>query len=271
LSSKGQRSIVLGFAFFCIWLSFFVLVYLILFINQQQILSIQIDFDKQLIESFIGWELTKQITWAVLIFPCLVGFFFVVNRLKEKNSNYKIFLLTILYLGFVLTFEYCVLKLIWSFQLTKKYETLLGTAFVETDPIQSFLFINTGAITPQGIVIVAALLGITAVLFFQLPQFGALRKERPQEEVELVGKAHELVEEKLRNNNEDLNKVKGIGPMIADKLVKVGIKSLADLANSDSEKVAGALDISNESANVFINVANSLIKAKKTSKKLRIE
>lgn len=245
--------------------------YLILFINQQQILSIQIDFDRQLIESFIGWELTKQITWAVLIFPCLVGFFFVVNRLKEKNSNYKIFLLTILYLGFVLTFEYCVLKLIWSFQLTKKYETLLGTAFVETDPIQSFLFIYTGAMTPQGIVIVAALLGITAVLFFQLPQFGALRKERPEEEVELMGKAHELVEEKLRNNNEDLNKVKGIGPMIAEKLIKVGIKSLADLANSDSEKVAGALDISNESANVFINVANSLIKAKKTSKKLKME
>jgi hypothetical protein len=122
-----------------------------------------------------------------------------------------------------------------------------------------------------GIIIISALLGITAVLFFLLVQIGAQKKAIPEEEVELVGKARELIKQKPEINNEDLERVKGIGPKMAEKLVKVGINSLKDLANSDPQKVAGALNISDESASVLINVAGSLIKAHKTSKRLRTE
>ena len=243
--------------------------YTLLYINQQEILRIQINVDRQLLESLIGWELTRQITWAALIFPCLVGIFFTVNRLKERNSSYMVFLLVLLYLGSFLVFEYCVLKLIWSFQLTKKYEALIGTPFAGTDSIQTFLFIDTGALSPQGFIIVTALLGITATIFFQLPQFWGQKKAIPEEE--LVGKARELVEEKPEINTENLKKVKGIGPKMAEKLTKVGIKNLNDLANSDPQKVARAFDISDESASILINVAGSLIKAHKTSKRLKTE
>ena len=245
--------------------------YLILFINQQEILNIKMDADRQLLENLMGWELTRQIIWAALIFPCLVGIFFTVNCLKERNSTYNTFLLTPLYLGFIFAFEYCILKLIWSYQLTKIYEALLGTTFAGTDAIQSFLFIYTGAMSSYGIIIISALLGITAVLFFLLVQIGAQKKAIPEEEVELVGKARELIKQKPEINNEDLERVKGIGPKMAEKLVKVGINSLKDLANSDPQKVAGALNISDESASVLINVAGSLIKAHKTSKRLRTE
>jgi hypothetical protein len=46
----------------------------------------------------------------------------------------------------------------------------------------------------------------------------------------------------------------------------VGIKSLKDLANSTPQKVAEALNIPDESANILVNVAKSLIKAKNHQK-----
>jgi len=229
------------------------------------------DVDKQLIESLMGWELTRQVLWAALIIPCLVGIFFTVNRLKEKNSSYSTFLLTPLYLGFMFAFEYCILKLIWSYQVTKIYEVLLGAKLAGTDAVQNFLFISTGAMSSYGIIIISALLGITAALFFLLVQFGVQKKVGPEEEVELVGKARELIKQKPDVNNVNLESMKGIGPKMAEKLVKVGIYSLKDLANSDPQKVAEALNITNDSASVLINVAGSIIKSQKTSKKVETE
>lgn|GEM_PF-5712619 len=271
LSSKGQRSIVLGFVFICVWVSFSTLMYIILFVNQQEILNIKMDADKQLLESLMGWELTRQVLWAALIIPCLVGIFFTVNRLKEKNSSYNTFLLTPLYLGFIFGFEYCVLKLIWSYQVTKIYEALLGAKFDGTDAFQKFLFISTGAMSSYGIIVISALLGITAALFFLLVQVGAQKKVVPEEEVEPVGKARELIKRKPEVSKVNLESVKGIGPIMAEKLVRVGINSLKDLANSDPQKVAEALNISTDSASVLIDVAGSLIKSQKTSKKVGTE
>jgi len=245
--------------------------YLILFINQQEIMNIKMDADRQLLESLMGWELTRQVLWAALIIPCLVGIFYTANRLKEKNSTYSTFLLTLLYLGFIFAFEYCVLKLIWSYQVTRVYEVLLGTSFAGTDAVQKFLFTSTGAMSSYGIIIISTLLGITAALFFLLFQIGAQKKVVPEEVVELVGKTREPIKQKPGINDEDLERVKGIGPIMAEKLVKAGINSLKDLANSDPQKVAEALNISNDSASVLINVAGSLIKSQKTSKKIEME
>lgn len=259
-----------SFAFVCLWITFSALTYLILFINQQELLSTTINAETQLLENLIGWELTGQIIWAALISSCIVGLFFTITRLKEGKSTYNIILLVTLHLGFFFAFEYCLLKLLWSYQLTKKYEDILGVSLVRTDVIQNFLFTNSGAMSYYGMIIIPALLGFTAVLLTFLVQ-GTQKKAIQHEEIELLQKAHEIVEEKPETNNEDLKKVEGIGTHMAEKLFNTGIRSLRDLAESDPEKVAESLDISIESASIFINAAGSLIRARKTAKRLRTE
>lgn len=229
-------------------------------------MNIEVNVERQLLESLISWELTRQVLWAALIIPCLVGIFFTVNRLKEKNSTYNIYLLYILYFGFILAFEYCILRLIWSYQVTRVYEILLGMSSAGIDAIQSFLFTASGTMSDYGIVIISMLLGITAALFFLLVQIGGHRKETLEEKIERSKAAHELTKKKP-DISEDLEKIKGVGPIMAEKLLKAGIKSLKDLANSDPQKVADALNISTESASVFINAASSLVKAQKPSEK----
>ncbi|MBS7615103.1 hypothetical protein KEJ18_05165 [Candidatus Bathyarchaeota archaeon] len=261
MSSKSQRVIALSFASFCVWLSFSVLMYIILFINQQEIMRIKVNVEGQLLESLVGWELTRQVLWAALIIPCLVGIFFTVHRLKEKNSTYNAYLLYILYFGFIFAFEYCILRLIWSYQVTRVYEVLLGMSFTGTDAVQNFLFTPSGVMSDYGIIVISTLLGVTAALFFFLVQIGGHRKEVLKEKI--VETPEPII--KRLDISIDLEKIRGIGPIMAEKLFKAGIKSLKDLANSDPKKVADALNISTESAGVFINVAKSLTKAQKPS------
>jgi len=233
--------------------------YVILFINQQEIMRIEVSVERQLLESLVGWELTRQVLWAALMIPCLVGIFFTVNRLKEKRSSYNAYLLYILYFGFIFAFEYCILRLIWSHQVTRVYEVLLGMSFAGTDAVQSFLFTPSGTMSDYGIIVISMLLGVTAALFFLLVQIGGHMKEAVEEKMvetqEPIGKKQDI--------SEDLEKIQGVGPLVAEKLLKAGIKSLKDLADSDPQMVADALNISTESASVFINVAKSLTKAQK--------
>jgi len=222
-------------------------------------MRIEVSVERQLLESLVGWELTRQVLWAALMIPCLVGIFFTVNRLKEKHSSYNAYLLYILYFGFIFAFEYCILRLIWSHQVTRVYEVLLGMSFAGTDAVQSFLFTPSGTMSDYGIIVISMLLGITAALFFLLVQIGGHMKEAVEEKMvktqELIGKKPDI--------SEDLEKIQGVGPLVAEKLLKAGIKSLKDLADSDPQRVADALNISTESASVFINVAKSLAKAQK--------
>jgi len=240
--------------------------YVILFINQQEILRINMNADRQLLESLIGWELTRQVLWAALIIPCLIGIFFTSARLKEKNSTYNTFTLGPLYFGFIFAFEYCILKLIWSYQLTRIYESQLGAIFTGTDLIQNFLFSSDGAMNYYGIITISALLGVTAALFFLLVQLGAKKRVVTEEKAELE-KTREPTGQKPDIEDQDFGKIREIAPLMAEKLVKAGINSLNDLANSDTKKVAEALNISEESASVFINVASSMTKKQQALKK----
>ncbi|MEM2145600.1 MAG: hypothetical protein QW279_09580 [Candidatus Jordarchaeaceae archaeon] len=256
MSNKIQRAIVLWFASICVFISFSILMYIILYMNQYELLKINIDADKQMLESLIGWELTRQILWAALIIPCIIGIFFTAIHLKEKNSTYNTFILTSLYFGFIFALEYCILKLVWSYQITRIYESKFGTIPTRTDIIQNFLFNADGTMSFYGTITISTLLGIIAALFFLLVQVEAEKRVSIEEKIG----AEKEERESTAQPAEDFEKIREIAPLMAEKLVKAGIKSLKDLADSDKKKVAEALNISEESASVLINVASSMTK-----------
>lgn len=55
-----------------------------------------------------------------------------------------------------------------------------------------------------------------------------------------------------------VDQVEGIGPVFAARLSEAGIDSLASLANSDPEKVAGAAKVSPQRARAWIEQAGSV-------------
>ncbi|MFX1411052.1 MAG: DUF4332 domain-containing protein, partial [Promethearchaeota archaeon] len=62
---------------------------------------------------------------------------------------------------------------------------------------------------------------------------------------------------------EELVRVRGIGPTAADRLVKAGIKSIEEIANSTPEELAWIKGIGMISANKIIVNANELINLEK--------
>ena len=59
-------------------------------------------------------------------------------------------------------------------------------------------------------------------------------------------------------DGEDLTKVRGIGPVYADRLRSVGITDLAELAAADPAKVAEAADVTPERAADWVSQASAL-------------
>jgi predicted flap endonuclease-1-like 5' DNA nuclease len=236
-------------------------------INQQGILDLKADFDSGYIENLIGWEVTRQTTWAALTVSCLVGIFSLIKLLNDRNSAYVRALLELAYTGCTLAFWYCILKLLWSYQLVRKYETLLGRASGMEDVIQNFLFSSTGAMSNEGVFIIIGLLGLTAALLLQIPHMGNGRKEENKRQKELVGKARTLLEKKAEKPSEkasiDLTQVKNIGPKTAKKLKEAGFTDPQALADSKPEEIAKVLGISERRASAVIENARSLLKNNK--------
>ncbi|MFX1315993.1 MAG: DUF4332 domain-containing protein [Promethearchaeota archaeon] len=67
---------------------------------------------------------------------------------------------------------------------------------------------------------------------------------------------------------EELVRVRGIGPTAADRLVKAGIKSIEQIANSTPEELAWIKGIGMISANKIIVNANELINLEKGIQKV---
>jgi len=231
--------------------------------GQQGILSVRLDSDKETIEKLIGWESVRQVTWASLTIPCLVGIFCLIRFMKGYSSSYARFLFTLMYLGFVLSFEYCILKLLWSHQLLTRYDAILNMRTGVADPIQNLLFSHSGAMSSEGAVIITILLGLTAALLFQIPQLNAYSEVEATREKELVGKARLLIEEKPDKENEaattDFTEVKGIGPKMAGKLKEAGFENLRSLANSSPKEIAQVLNISDSRAANLIKKVRSVL------------
>jgi uncharacterized membrane protein YuzA (DUF378 family) len=237
-------------------------------INQQGILDLKVEFDSGTIENLIEGELTGQTTWAALIIACLVGIFSLINLINNHNSAYTRALLEMTYTGCTLAFWYCILKLLWSFQLVRKYETLLGRTSGMGDIIQNSLFSSTGAMTNEGVFIIVGLLGLTAALLLQIPHMGNDRKEENKRQKELVGKARVLLEKNVEKPSEkasiDLTQVRNIGPKTAQKLREAGFTDPQALAGSKPEDIAKALGISEQRASAIIENARSLLENDKS-------
>jgi predicted flap endonuclease-1-like 5' DNA nuclease len=236
-------------------------------INQQGILELKADYDSEYIESLIGWEVTRQTTWAALTVSCLVGIFSLIKLINDHNSAYIRALLELAYAGSTLAFWYCILKLLWSYQLVRKYETLLGRVSGMGDVFQNFLFSNTGAMSDMGVFIIIGVLGLLAALLLQIPHMGNNRKEEAKRQKELVGKARTLLEEKAEKPSEkasiDLTQVRNIGPKTAEKLREAGLTSPQALADSKPEEIAKVLGISERRASAVIENARSLLEHEK--------
>jgi predicted flap endonuclease-1-like 5' DNA nuclease len=72
-----------------------------------------------------------------------------------------------------------------------------------------------------------------------------------------VGSAVDL--QVAKEAGKTITDIKGIGPVTAEKLAKIGIKSIESLAVAKSEEVAKALDIKEEKARGFIEEAKKMI------------
>jgi hypothetical protein len=259
--SKKSARVTLWVGYLGIWLAFSVFLYVILLVNQQNIFSMQVETDVLLVREYIGWELGRQTTWAVLMIFSFIGIFSSIRLLRDYGSNFMRSLLSLIYFGFALFFIYCILKLFWSYQIVRMYEAFLGKTSDLNDLVQIFLFAPNGKMKTEGAMVVPGFMGLIATLIFQIFQFIFLGERKKEEPV--VEKAREFLEEKpvvvAKKGTRDLTVVKGIGPKASSKLKEAGIKDLDELVSFKPEEIAAALGVSYEKASKFIENARSLL------------
>jgi len=250
-------------------MAFSIFVYVIVLVNQLNMLLVPIGTDRSFVEELIGWELGRQTTWAALTIASLVGIFSSIRLLRDNGSTYVRFLLSLMYLGFALSFEYCLLRLFWSHQTITMYEGVLGKISGAVDPVQSFIFDTDGTIKTQGLITTSSLIGLATTLLFQIFQFGTFGEKRPTKVGNsIVYEAYSLLEEKSNNNSKkdlrELMEVKGIGPKTSKKLKEAGIQNLSKLAASNAEEISKVLGISAKKASSYIEEAQKLLEKKQS-------
>jgi len=250
--------------FLGIWLVFSVFLYVILFLNQQNIFGSQIDADTSFIRELIGWELRRQTTWAILMIFSFIGIFSAVRLLRDYSSTYVRALLSLPYFGFALFFQYCLLKLFWSCQTVRMFELLLGKTAGVSDPVQVFLFATDGTMKTEGAIVVTASAGLVAALLFHVFTFFFLEKGGARREREFVVERAraflqakpEVASAKVRRA---LTQVEGIGQKASAKLKEAGVKDIEELAASKPEEIAKTLGVSSDKASEFVKRARSLL------------
>jgi len=269
LTNKNTARVTVCLAFLGTWLAFSVFVYVIVIVNQLNMLLVPIGSERSFVEQLIGWELGRQNTWAALTIASLVGIFSLIKFLRDYSTAYVRFLLSLMYLGFAMSFAYCVLRLFWSYQTITMYEGLLGKISGAADPIQNFLFNPDGTIRTQGLVVTSSLIGLATTLLFQIFQFGTVEERRPKKEGNsIVYEAYSLLEENTRKKNEEdlreLMEVKGIGPKTSRKLKEAGIENLSKLAASNVEEISKVLGLSAKKALSYIEEAQKLLEKRQS-------
>ncbi len=250
--------------FLGIWLVFSVFLYVILFLNQQNIFGSQMDTDTSFLRELIGWELRRQTTWAVLTIFSFIGIFSAVRLLKDYNFTYVRTLLSLAYFGFAFFFQFCILKLFWSCQTVRMYELFLGRTSGVNDPVQVFLFAADGTMKMEGAVLVTASAGLVATLLFHVFNFFFLEKGGAKQEKEfVVERARAVLQVKpavaSAKVRKGLTEVKGIGQKTSVKLKEAGIRDPEELAASNPDEIAKALGVSGEKASKLIENARSLL------------